>query len=695
MLGIILICFCLIILQTSSRLPRSSVEDIITNISPKEASEGQVQAVIVVSPSTQYEIFGDVQHSISVNIAARGRNQFPSNIFVVFFPLEFYIREINTYGLNYTVGFQRQYGEIRFFLPETADLCKIEIEGTISSSSMLWRNSAPIAKIQIASFFGPTIVEHLVYQPPNSRILDIYVGVPYEDVLIESKSYIKVRQFTPTFSQEDVYKYYGAVILYESLEREAFSITAMILIFAIIGLSPYILDTELHSSLRRFTSQLMRIYHLIRKQVSSNRLLSAYILCAFLMISLSLFAGPDPRVKVFVLGSPSSSDQISQLVTNMHGIALTIEDTATEIETLASLGSLRAFIIADFIPISDDYARTYLYPALDNVHNILVIPSMANGFQEEVRQRFETGIIETELSDIPNVLAKISSRSNFFGLNIDVDTFLSVAKAEALLSFILVFLGLSYLAHRLIEVGCQPMLSGIGNSVIYVVAYYVVTQAVLMSSSILLSMPLGLHAVTSGSLDVTALGLLGLGGGSRPRMLSAFLGIFFGTLMAAKGGFKLDRFSLLAIILLFGIIALDPLTNGVLFHEFLLVFSVGPEFESTAESASLIKNFIGNVADIFGGWVTSSFAISRGIMLYYMGAIPFVLIPKLKRTSATILLLIGTAAIGLGGIRVAEMTPWKTLTNIFPGIATGLVIAMLFVLISMIEGAIRRLLRNN
>jgi hypothetical protein len=678
--------------RDNDQVPREEDIDLL----PSLMREGTVEAIVLMTPSQDYELFGDVDHSISVDIAARGRSDSAFNRFVVFIPLSLRIESLSAPGVNYTLSYTRLVGQINFDLPLDSSINNIEIRGTIPSTSVFWRNSMLYAQIQIAAYFGPTSVKYLLYDSPGSRILDNYVGVPPENVKIDDKNYVLVKQYTPYFTSEDVYKYYNAAILYESNSRSITSGLILASFFAILGASPYIYSSYSRHYVRNILLRFSRFFQRIIGPINSSRLLSGYVLCIFLMLSLALVAGPDPRMKVFVLAEPSTSEGIEKIVTDFGGVPLTIADTATEIETISNLGTLQTIIVSDYVPLSNEYAETFLFPALKNVRRVIIIPDEGNEFQERVRERLsEDSILESEASKLSSALNKISIRPNFFGLNIELDTYLNIARIEALLSFLLVFLGIAYLSTRLLEIGSKPGLSGLSESIIYVVSYYVITQAVLMTASYVLGMPLGLHAVTSGSKDVTALGLLGLGGGSRPRMMVAFSGVLAGALLTRKGAFRLDKSSILLFSLLIFALALDPLTNGVILYEFLLLFSVGPDFQFTTDFATMIKTFLRFVGDIFGGWVTPYFAISRGIMLYYVGAIPFVLIPKLRQTSATLLLFLSAFAISQGGIRVAEMTPLKTVTNIFPGIVAGLVFAMLFIILSLFEDKIRNIFRGN
>jgi hypothetical protein len=102
------------------------------------------------------------------------------------------------------------------------------------------------------------------------------------------------------------------------------------------------------------------------------------------------------------------------------------------------------------------------------------------------------------------------------------------------------------------------------------------------------------------------------------------------------------------------------------------------------------KGIFSNIGRLFGGWVTDVYGLSTGEILFYTGALPIFLFPILKRSTATSLLLICCLAAGSGFIRTAEMTPYKTVASLIPGLATGLGVAAVFITISLLETYVRR-----
>ena len=115
---------------------------------------------------------------------------------------------------------------------------------------------------------------------------------------------------------------------------------------------------------------------------------------------------------------------------------------------------------------------------------------------------------------------------------------------------------------------------------------YVVTSSIL-------AVPISLHAVNSDAHDVTAIGLLGFGGGSTPRLAAGFLGVLLGA-VAVEGGlqFRKSDFALIAGVAL--ILLADPLYIGQFVYQgILLLFPIGDFAFGAAFSSSLsLKGFI-------------------------------------------------------------------------------------------------------
>jgi hypothetical protein len=402
--------------------------------------------------------------------------------------------------------------------------------------------------------------------------------------------------------------------------------------------------------------------------------------------------GPDPRLKVYVLASTQeNAGQLRGFIEkDGDAIALTIYDEMTEFKLLTDLGLFSAVIVGDFVPPYEGWVRKWIYPALDIVPRIIVIERHAlDVFKLELERRYpDKAIFVEDTEDLESVLPSISRRQNALGFDVSPFSFTVVSHVIGVSSFILVFLGVAFLASRVIEVGRKGGGTGFVEAIVYSIFYFVFTEIVYTVCTVLLGVPLGLH---TSNPRVTAIGFMGFGGGSRPRMLAGFLGFLFGSFLSMKRGLKLDRIGFIAFLVLCFFIVTDPLTGGMVFYEFVSLFvtPTGPLFEASTVTNSYVRGFLGSIGMMFGGWISPVYGISTGKMLYAVGSISICLYSKLEKSTATVALFICAFCVAQGGIRVAEMTAFKTVASLVPGLVTGFIFAMALWLISFWEKVVR------
>jgi len=168
------------------------------------------------------------------------------------------------------------------------------------------------------------------------------------------------------------------------------------------------------------------------------------------------------------------------------------------------------------------------------------------------------------------------------------------------------------------------------------------------------------------------------------------LGIILGALIAIRGKSELDRWGIVVFIVSASFLIIDPFTGGELFYDAMLFFLSGPRSEIMRTSIVYTKDILSSMGRIFGGWVTGIYGLSTGEILFYAAAIPIFLFPLVKRSTATFLILICSLAAGSGFIRTAEMTPYKTVASLIPGIAVGLAVSAVFIVMSLVETHLRR-----
>ena len=210
------------------------------------------------------------------------------------------------------------------------------------------------------------------------------------------------------------------------------------------------------------------------------------------------------------------------------------------------------------------------------------------------------------------------------------------------------------------------------------------SETVYIATSSMLAFPLSLHAVVSGARDVTAVGAIGFGGGSTPRLASGVLGVLAGAWLASTVG-AISKRSLGIIIALFIILVLNPLQIGQFIYQSLLLF-MGNVPVGTAFSSSLtLKNLIYGIGLVLGGDASPFYILSAGKILFFAGLVPLAFTKRLGKNTAALTLLLCAFLIGDGGVRVGEMTPEKSVIAVLPGIFTGVAITFAVLAISAIE----------
>jgi len=665
----------------------------------------------------------DVRHEVTINItlpqpppAIPFDITFNSIPFSLRFPLDL------PPSVSFEYGFfgSPPTAVLTIHFPANTSYSSIKLEGRLYGQSFLWRNSATIEPLGFSSSI-PNTCRLLLVPPSQSKVLRVYSRA-YPDL-----SYVKENaegHESVVVAGQDFMRLggVGLAVLFESETWEIYAFLVMLIMILVLFIFPYTLRARATSNLIvRFRQRLpqkpitilkwlsqipLAIFRQLQNKLSklnSSKLLAAFIICGLLMTSLSFVAGPDPRTKVYVFASQEeTANEIKDFIAARGGVTVSSLEEIGDLEALANLGIFSAAIVGDFYSPSRSLAEGKIYPSLNNIVNderqySIILLKIENTtwyapdeFSSEIERRYpDKTTIVADLNSFDAALRQIKGRENALGLDISPATYLGVCAFVGLFSFILVFFGLAFLACKLTEAGKKLGVRGFPEAIAYTVFYFFFTQIIYIACSVLLTMPLGLHT-TRLEAKVTAVSLLGFGGGSNPRMFAGIAGFLFGAFVSLKEGVKLDKVGFSSLLVMAFFVIVDPLTSGLFFHELVLLNTVGPSFGTAVQTESYIRDFLAYIGVALGGWASPTYGISTGIILYFAGAIPFCLFPKLQRSTATVFLFISAACIGTGGIRVADMNPWKTVASVFPGVAAGFVIAVVFSLISVAEIALRK-----
>jgi hypothetical protein len=568
---------------------------------------------------------------------------------------------------------------------------EITMRGNVEGLSLLGRNMLDI------NFITPTFSRFI---PVSYRIqIEVPNTLEVSSIISPQVQTLKLEE-TPGANSK-IYTLQVPVSLtvyYRPSYWLGLAIPVFFIIVCAAVLMPYFLGKALPSAVLKIYEKMSTLVNTLRRSLNAERLFTIYMLCSLLMISLSLVAGPDPRVKIYAVATPYSASALENTLTSIIGPVQVIspQDTISEFETMANLGVIKAVFVSYYPKLVLDRVVRYTVEAMSRVELIVIDeymadPELANDLMLRYGEKVVSvqGLDGASLTQILRALRGLKAK-NPLGLELQTGSFKVLATVVAVLSFLTVFFGLAFLSSRLIDAGRSRGIGALPEAIMLPAFIFYFTQAVYMASSVILAMPVGLHAVTSGSKEITVVGLLGFGGGSRPRAISGILGLLLGALIAIKGKSELDRWGLVVSIVLAAILIIDPFTGGELFYDALLYFLTGPRSEIMRTSIVYTKDILSTMGRLFGGWATDMYGLSTGEILFYAGALPMFLFPILKRSTATFLLLICCLAAGSGFIRTAEMTPYKTVASLIPGIAVGLAVSAVFILMSLVETYVRR-----
>jgi len=687
--------------------------NLIQNAYSQPVVGNYIDVKVLVFLNERYHVYDlDVNQRIDVeftfNFSSPPREDF--QIVMQTFFSSFKVLEVPS-NVTYVYGFwgYPPVGTLVLNLPENFAYGVVRVSGYVSGNSVFFRNTAEFTRLfNVSSPVG--YVSSFVFALVKSSSLKMvkiyspfYTNLPVEEANIEGYNCLVVSKIYPGIPFLIIYEHE----LWTPLMTVLLTLLILLLIFL-----PYVVGLIRKSSSELFKVfygrlRMERVWKFVRNfrrhvsKLNAAKFLSIYIMCAFLMLSLGFVVGPDPRLKVYVLSSTyeTSASLRNFVEQELGGVAITMFDETSEFETLTNLGIFSAVIVADFYPFQEKILDSYVYPALYNMPthygSIIVLEQYADPFfAQELQGRYgERVIVIKDLNSLSKILTNIPKKTSALGLKIDSSLYLIVATLLGACSLLLFFLALAYLASASIELGKNLTRIGLFEVMVLAVFVFVFTEVIYIVCSVLIAMPLGLHA---GGGRITAVGLLGFGGGSTPRMVAGFLGFMLGTFASLKEGLRLGRIGLATFVIIVFFIVVDPLTSGLIFYEFILLYASPYTFETAAATMSYVKNFLSSFGVALGGWVSPTLLISTGIILYYAGAISFFLFPRLRKNTATMLLFFCAFSAASGGIRVSNMRPWDAFMSMLPGIMAGLAVSFIFYGINFAESFIKdKLERRN
>jgi len=403
------------------------------------------------------------------------------------------------------------------------------------------------------------------------------------------------------------------------------------------------------------------------------------------MVGLGLIFGPTPTPRVYLSATNSEVSVLSPYVTAAGYTYLTPGQAGDDLDTMSYLGALRTIVIADV-----QYPINSL--GLSSSYNIIVLanPAQPGPYAETLRAVYGNHVtIVGTPTDLENLLKSqaLSYHGNNIGLGISQGLYNSVVAFEGLLSLLLPFFALAYFSRYLIEYQ-GSRLTALMQALIYSFFLFMLGELIYIQTGVLLGTPVALHSAIS-PLE-TAVGYLGFGGGSRPRLVMSALGFFFGVVVGKGGTAKFDKIGFLAFVAAFVFLLVDPLTVGQTLYgiaSVALTSSTGGSIGTGAYNG--LRDFVTGIMNLFGNYLTLGYYSQHGAVLYFVGAIPFALYKYIRKSSATFLMIACALISAVGYVRIGDQLPIKPIASFFPGAVLAVIVILVFLGFDQIERFLR------
>jgi hypothetical protein len=685
---------------------------VLSSANPAHAQPSDLATVIVTEHlQPLYDVYGGNSNQITVDVNGSSASVNSGNSFTI---ITFFKPSLNSQVGATEVGVPvAQSGGIyttNFTLITGTTSFNVSLAGSEDGASFLWRYlaGAPFVTVTGLSIIPP---QFLVSVPSGNILTQIYTAkgqtLPLSSVLVTSGP----GQVIYSVPQQ------AGLLIFQSSEFLPASIAitvAALVIVALAALNLFAQGRQLFDTIFRPLRTLIRKLigvlgfigsakgFRIRSLLEPRKLLALFILCALLMVALGALGGPDPRLKAYVVADGSSATtnqikgQLAQIDPNL--LVLTPSQDYTDFNVMSSVGQFNVVVFSDYSTAQMQEEGPFILGNLGNVP-VIVMDSRSNAtinasietlYPDQVLHVQNASALSPSEQIQLTLLLSLNQRTNILGLNISNGEFKILLEVEAVLSMLLVFVGWAYLGSMTSESRAMTDLSHLVLLVGAGVFVFFFSETIYVVTSSILAVPISLHAVNSDAHDVTAIGLLGFGGGSTPRLAAGFIGVLLGA-VGAEGGlrFRKSDFALIAGVML--ILLANPLYIGqYVYQGILLLFPIGNYAFGAAFSSSLsLKGFIYGFGSALGGDVSQVYILSAGKILFFAGLIPLAYMKKMGRTTTVVALLLVALMIGDGGVRVGEMTPDKTVIAVVPGLVAGFAFAAVILALAAVEKYVR------
>jgi hypothetical protein len=603
---------------------------------------------------------------------------------------------------------------ITFALPDNTSAFQLTYYGTFNGASFLWRYLSPSSFVETATsnpslYASAPIIEVTV--PAGTVVSQLY-GFGGGAIPLNQ---LQQQNATPGYLTYVMPPSAGLIVLQSHLFLPAsIAVTAAALVVvALAALNLFKPGKAFYDGLARriwgIGGGLKRALRIpasggafsIRALLKPRTLLALFIICALVMVALAAAGGPDSRTKAYVVANPGTTMAVQTELQQITGNALVLgpQQDYSDFNVMSSVGQFNLIVISNYPQASLNEEIGFILPYMGNVPVIMFDSGANSTLVTSIKELYP----EADLLQVQNVTSltsaqenqlvlylNLNQRTNILGITLGDSSFKLLLATEAVFSMLLVFVGWAYLGSLASEPRTTTDLYNLLIIISAGIFVFFFSETIYVVTSSLLAVPISLHAVNSDAHDVTAIGLLGFGGGSTPRLAVGVVGLILGAL-GAEGGLRARKsdFVLVAGVVL--VLMANPLAIGeYIFQGILLFFPLGNLAFGSAYADSLsFKGFIYGFGQALGGGINGTYVLSAGKILYFAGLAPLAYVRKLGRITTVLGVFVVAFLVGDGGVRVGEMTPEKTVVAVVPGLVVGFVFVAIFLAFAAMEKYVR------
>jgi len=639
-----------------------------------------------------FKFYGYLTEQMSVEVSGMVDPHGEPTFVTVGFPFDYSDLVGLPRGANYSLQSYQVLGSsftvLTVEIPSNESSFEFTLVGTLAGlSSLFFRNVAYVPPISVTMNVPPFTSGVEVLVPDSSvQIRYIYPSKSSQFISIGGNSYL---QLNPSAVEANTNST-GVKLVYQSPLSDYYAFLAIVGLASLAFASPAVVRRS-RPLLGRAWQRLPPIAKTLSGAVARRRgtrwLFTSFVVLCLAMIAVSTVFGPPPQPRAYLAATPATSKGIGPYITQAGWSYLTTSQAADGFGRTSNLGTFSVAIIADYPPpiLTSSPSQS----GLQYVPYVIVLRSYVTSsyLNQVLSTRGYTTTVLNNPSDLVSTLTQLGGRQNALGLTISQGLYIHAAQSVGVLSLLVPFLALAFMASLYVELGASGF-HGLFEAAAYALLVYLVAEFAFIVSSVMLGTPVALHAAISNT--ETAEGLLGpFGGGTRPREVSGILGFLSGIYYNRKGSLSYDRNLLAAIGAGMAFVIVDPLNVASGVYELLLTVSSNVGIGIGGPSSEFSRGIIGQPLGLFQSYITSGYVASHGVALFFVSALPFLLYSKVGKGTGTILMLFAALGCGLGFVRVADMVPMEVIASAAPGLLLGSLLIPAFWAIDRLEAVVR------